>query len=197
VKPVFAPFLLLGFLAQAGAALAHQMACSPPASLAITEEDRERLTQLLSSRSRGLGEALAAEDAADRAAVGAVFREGFTPVQTVPDGQYRCRTMKLGGISPLVVYSYFDCTIRDEGTVVEKTSGSQRFTGSLTPAGGGLIYVGALHYGDEEPIRYDQDAERNQIGCLQQVAGEAKRFVLELPSPKFESVHDVIEFTTD
>jgi hypothetical protein len=103
--------------------------------------------------------------------------------------------MKLGGNAPLIVYGQFACAVSNGGAFVEKTSGSQRFSGYLSPGDGGLIYVGSLHFGDEEPTTYGQNAERNQVGCFQQVLGELDRFVLELPSPQFESVHDVIEFT--
>ncbi len=55
-----------------------------------------------------------------------------------------------------------------------------------------VFFVGALHYSDEDPIAYGNDPERDQVGCIYKLAG-AERYRLEMPSPRFESVHDVIE----
>ena len=78
--------------------------------------------------------------------------------------------------------------------ILRKTSGSQRFFGLLSQAGNGLTYRGALSYGYEtELMSYGDDEERNQVGCLSQIADEAGHLVLELPEPIFESAHDVIE----
>ena len=111
----------------------------------------------------------------------------------MPAGDYRCRTIKMGGGVPLTVYGFFACEVdeaADGYQAILKTSGSQRFSGTLTPSAGGLFYLGALNYADEDPIAYGVNAERDQVGCLYR-SGDS--YVLELPSPQFESVHDVIE----
>ena len=41
-------------------------------------------------------------------------------------------------------------------------------------------------------VDIQREGERDQIGCLYGVAGDTPRYVLELPSPRFESVHDLI-----
>ena len=57
-----------------------------------------------------------------------------------------------------------------------------------------MFYRGALHYGDEQPMAYDADPERNQVGCIYRVSGTGPEiYRLELPLPRFESTHDVIE----
>ena len=99
----------------------------------------------------------------------------------------------MGGLLPLVTYPFFDCAISADGTVIEKLTGSQRFKGDLRPADSGLFYWGALHYGDEEPFGYGAEPERNQVGCLFKIEGEPARYRLEMPFPRFESTHDVIE----
>ena len=173
--------------------MAAPLACSVPGDAEITQYDGDRMTGFDAARTRGLGEALLSDSAEDRAIVSALFASGETPISVMPDGKYRCRTIKLGGLLPLVTYGYFDCAVSDKGTVIEKLTGSQRFKGTLSPSDGGFFYVGALHYGDEQPIAYDSNAERNQVGCLVKVNGKPVRYRLELPFPQFESTHDVIE----
>jgi len=144
----------------------------------------------------GLGRALLAGSPADRQALSALFAAGQAPADPLPDGDYRCRVLKLGGLLPLTVYGYFDCTV--SAGAIEKLTGSQRFSGTLTPASdGGFLYAGALHYGDEAPIAYGADAERDQVGCLYRVGGDGERYRLELPSPHFESVHDIVELVPE
>ncbi len=173
---------------------ASTLACQVPDAASITPFDGDRMTGFEAARTRGLAEALQSDNAADRALVSTLFAPGETPFSQMPDGDYRCRTIKLGGLLPLTAYSPFACSISEGGTRIEKLTGSQRFSGKLLPSdGGGLFYWGALHYGDEAPMDYDADAERSQVGCLYKVSGKPVRYRLELPFPRFESTHDVIE----
>lgn len=172
--------------------LAAPLACDIPPGAVVTDFDAKRMTKFDTSRDRGLAEAMQGENAEERAVLAAIFA-GDAPLDAIPDGAYRCRTIKLGGLLPLVVYGYFDCTISGGGTFIEKRTGSQRFTGSLTPSGDSLFYAGALHYGDEQPLPYGADADRDQVGCLGAIAGAPGHYRLEMPAPRRESVHDVIE----
>jgi len=177
-------------LLPAGAALA----CQVPDAAPITPFDGDRMTGFDAARIRGLAEALVSDSAADREIVSTLFASGNAPIAAMPDGAYRCRTIKLGGLLPLTAYDFFQCRISDQGTRIEKLTGSQRFSGDLLPSdGGGLFYWGALHYGDEVPMTYGADAERDQVGCLYKANGKPVRYRLELPFPRFESTHDVIE----
>jgi hypothetical protein len=169
------------------------LACEVPAEAAIDQLDGDRMTGFETARIRGLGEALLSDSAEERAITSALYAPGDTPISTIPDGAYQCRTIKLGGLLPLTAYGYFDCQISADGTVIEKLTGSQRFKGDLLPSDGGLFYWGALHYGDEEPFAYGADPERNQVGCLYRIEGKPVRYRLEMPFPLFESTHDVIE----
>lgn len=168
------------------------LACAVPDGAALSEADTTRMSQFEASRTRGLAEALLGADERERAIVATLFAPGTEPIDTIPDGNYRCRTIKLGGILPLVTYNYFACRIGENGTRIEKTSGSQRFTGSFTPSGDASFYQGALHYNNDPALAYGDDPEMDQVGCLHKVSGQTV-YRLEMPYPLFESTHDVIE----
>lgn len=188
--------LALPSAAEAGVAQIAGSACSPIAEMQLTDRDTYRIEHLTSSRTAGLAEALRAESAEDRASVSELFSNGLYPISDMPEGDYQCRTIKLGGLSEVVVYQWFTCEIsRADGVLhIAKTSGSQNFSGTLTPAGSGLLYRGALTYGYEtEATGYGENAERDQVGCVTKDAEDGMHFVLELPYPVFESRHDVIE----
>ena len=71
-------------------------------------------------------------------------------------GAWRCRTIKLGGMTRAVVYSWFHCRIRAYagGLIFEKINGSQRMAGQLYPEGDGYVYLGASWVKGEPPHRY-------------------------------------------
>ncbi len=165
--------------------------------LDITEADASKLDNLFTSRTRGLAAAMEGENAADREVVSGLFESGLAQAEEdLLAGDYQCRTIKMGGISPLVVYDWFRCEIRPEEAVytIRKVTGSQNFFGVLRPQGAVWAYQGAGTYGYEEQVRlYGDDPERNQVGCLSAVTKGNQHFVLELPFPQFESFHDVIE----
>jgi hypothetical protein len=189
LKPLLA---LTVSLALTAPTLAQVAPCSPPEGTTLAESDLTRLAGLIDSRTRGLAEALTADSDDERAEVSALLKVGFTPIDGLADGAYRCRTIKLGGLLPLLTYGWFECSVGGDGATLDKTSGSQRFSGSLTPSNGGLTFVGAGHYSDEAPRAYGADPQRDQVGCLYRLTGPEDVYVLELPSPKFESVHDLI-----
>lgn len=171
--------------------------CSVPEGLGLSEADVSRLENLDTSRTRGLGNALRSDSADDRAVLAELFEPGVSYVN--PEllvGTYDCRTIKLGGGLPLVVYQWFRCEIAQDGDTytVRKLTGSQNFSGVLGPAGSGYAYKGAGFYGYEDPRAYGDDPERDQVGCLSAVTKDNKHFMLELPFPRVESFHDVIEF---
>ncbi|UYN98751.1 MAG: DUF4893 domain-containing protein [Devosia sp.] len=170
------------------------IACQPPETAEISAPDSARMSDFLVSRSRGLSAALLSPAEIDRRAVSTLFSNGDGAIEAIPDGAYRCRTIKMGGILPLTVYGFFACSVSEGGTRIDKTTGSQRFSGTLYPLEGAVFYRGALHYGNEGPMAYNADAERNQVGCIYRAPGdEITSYRLELPAPLFESVHDVIE----
>ncbi|MCZ4272417.1 DUF4893 domain-containing protein [Maritalea porphyrae] len=166
-----------------------------PDGLDLSSRDFSRLHTIDQSRIKGLAEAMLGENASDRAIVKELYSMGIGAPKVVPTGNYKCRTIKLGGISALVSYKFFDCRISQAGDQLrlEKLSGSQRFVGTLHMQETGVAYKGASHYGYEEPRAYGVDGEHDQVGCLFEALGKPTSILLELPAPQFESVHDVIE----
>jgi hypothetical protein len=96
-----------------------------PEGVQLTEKDRQRISHLVASRTRGLGAAASGETAADRAVVSALFEFDLTPISEMPTGAYQCRTIKMGGMVPLAVYKYFRCEVGAEDAVLTllKTTG--------------------------------------------------------------------------
>lgn len=168
------------------------------AGLDFSVDDIERLDHLSTSRENGLVGALRAESLADRTLVADLFSQ--SPKNVKPEqlvGAYQCRTIKLGGLLPLNVYGWFKCEItnNDNGLTLTKTSGSQNFSGTLTASENAFTYRGAQVYSYEEQGRaYGDDPERNQAGCLSVLDIARGHLILELPEPRVESDHNVIEF---
>lgn len=192
--------LLLAALSTTSLASVEQIAgtpCTLDGDHDLTESDQYRINHLFTARTMGLAQAMRAENADDRAYVSDMFQAGLYPVSFMPAGLYRCRTIKLGGLSDLIIYQWFECAVGadEDGTLtLRKTTGSQNFVGTLQPAGAGLLFRGAGHYGYEDDTRrYGDDEERNEVGCLTKDAEDGTRFVLEEPFPQFESLHDIIE----
>jgi len=170
--------------------------CLASDSMGLTARDQYRISHLSASRTQGLAEALRAGNSKDRGDVSALFADGLAPLSEVKQGKYQCRTIKLGGNLPLVVYQWFSCEISQEdgALTLRKLTGSQNFFGTLVPAGPGYLYKGALHYGYEREVTlYGTTKDRDQVGCLVNASANGSRLVLELPMPVFESQHDVIE----
>ncbi|MCB1518218.1 MAG: DUF4893 domain-containing protein [Hyphomicrobiaceae bacterium] len=196
-KLVFGLGMSAAMLFTGGIGFAAPFMCDSKPLLDATPDDISRMDNFYTSRTRGLGAALAAESDAEQKIVSELFESGLAPVdETLLPGNYECRTIKMGGISPLVVYSWFRCEIRPEEAVytIRKTTGSQNFFGVLRKRNDLFVYQGASSYGYEDGVRlYGDDEERNQVGCLSAVTKGNRHFILELPFPRFESYHDVIE----
>jgi hypothetical protein len=172
---------------------------------AASPADTQRLAQLAESRAKAMLDAADA-GAADYAAIRSILESG--PVAATPaklTGTWKCRTMKLGGLTPAIVYGWFTCRIseRDGELFFEKLSGSQRTTGTLYPDAGGYVYLGAsyVHYNgaNEKPPKYSGknpalgagETPDDQIALLSALYDGRLR--LEFPYPVQESVFDVIE----
>jgi hypothetical protein len=116
-----------------------------------------------------------------------------------PAGDYRCRTLKLGGVGEglldYVAYPWFDCRISEGAGALDfvKLTGSQRPVGRLfADSDRRLVFLGTLQLGDERGnLRYGHDRQRDMIGLLERI-GE-RRWRLAFPYPAFESTLDVIE----
>ena len=164
--------------------------------------DAQRLSRLDESRAKGLAEASRGAPAEDLAAIHSVLdAQAVDASLSALEGNWRCRNIKLGGITPDVVYGWFRCRISLKGGApyFEKLTGSQRTSGFLHPQGGGFVYLGASYVIGENPHAYSGNGAQtgagatpdDQIGLLSLLGGGRAR--LELPYPLQESTFDVIE----
>jgi hypothetical protein len=164
-----------------------------------TPEDRRRLREWRGAFVAGLAQARAAGHA------GAISREGnlLEPDAalggSIANGDYRCRVIKLGarspGLLPFLPYPSFNCRIFQSGRLQSftKLSGSQRQVGYIFPHDQlRTVFLGTLVLGDEQRgIPYGADSDRDLAGFVERI-GPA-RFRLILPSPRFESLVDIVE----
>src|ERR1700683_5644841 len=91
--------------------------------------DVNRLAKLDEARAKGLSEARAGRDIG---LINSVLDAEARPASArALIGDWRCRTIKLGGMSPDIVYSWFRCRIggRDDRLYFSKLCGKPRATG--------------------------------------------------------------------
>jgi hypothetical protein len=167
--------------------------------------DVERLSHLSEARAKGLDEARSGNPS-DYTAIRSILQAGtVAPSEQRLLGHWRCRTLKLGGMTPSVVYGWFRCRISAEGRLLhfEKLTGTQRSSGTLYPDRNGLVYLGASYvtaYGpaEKKPTYSGGGASTgadatpdDQIGLLSLTYDGRAR--IEMPYPVQESTFDVIE----
>ncbi|MEG3153794.1 DUF4893 domain-containing protein [Sphingomonas sp. RB1R13] len=168
--------------------------------LVATVADRARLRDwrpafvngLASARRSGAGPKIDAE--------GALLRpDAALPGPAIPNGTYRCRTIKLGaksaGMLDFVTYPPFVCRVRQERNVqgFAKLTGSQRQVGLIFPGDAMRnIFLGTLMLGDENrAMQYGGDPDRDVAGYIERLGPRQWRLIM--PHPTFESQIDVIE----
>jgi len=161
----------------------------------MTQSDKTRLGKYDETRKLALEEARAGDPAAF-AALDALLAK---PLLSTPDfdlgGEWRCRTIKAGGMSPLVVYDWFKCRVSDDGAgwMLEKISGSQRTIGRFYDDGAQrMIYLGSFFVADDRPRPYGSGPASDQVGYAFRT-GEAE-WRIEFPEPRYESRFDILEF---
>lgn len=120
------------------------------------------------------------------------------------EGAWRCHSIKMGGLLPIVTYRWFDCRIeRDaEGLMLRKLSGSQRTNGRFYPDPEDptrMIYLGAKSYGGESVITQYSGPEgalgasyenRDTPGVLTQ--RDKDLLTIGFPKPVVESTYDIL-----
>ncbi|KNG95212.1 DUF4893 domain-containing protein [Pseudaestuariivita atlantica] len=133
------------------------------------------------------------------------MRGGPGPVS--PVGDWKCRTMKLGDILPLVVYGNFRCRITEVERGhwrLEKLTGSQRTSGDLWETEGAVEYYGVGYVLNGPSASYDTLPPESQepvnpgqtvavIGFFEQM-GENRARLLQ-PDPILESDYDILYLT--
>jgi len=166
----------------------------------ISRYDANRLSKLEEAKSRALSEAAAGSDMGTIHSV--LDPEARSLSADLLKGSWRCRTIKIGGMTPDVVYSWFHCRIREngDGLTFEKVSGSQRVSGQLyANETGGYVLLGAFAVDGETPHAYSGNGASagavatpdDAVGLLQGTGERSAR--IEFPYPVQESTFDVIE----
>jgi hypothetical protein len=166
---------------------------------AATEDDRARLRNWRDVWVKAVAQARSAGHGAEIAAEGVLLEpdSGVAPVG-LAIGEYRCRTIKVGSPSdllPYVAYPPFRCRIEPDkaGLGFVKLTGSQRPVGRIFPdTARRMVFLGTLQLGDERgALRYGHDRDRDLAGIVERVG--TRRWRIAFPSPRFESLLDVIE----
>ena len=170
--------------------------------LIATQSDRERLARWRNAWMAGLDKAIAAGNAPQIAAQGALLKPDFAlDAPLLPAGDYACRVVKMGaqtgGMLDYVAYPAFTCRVTAaEGWLhFAKIDGSQRPVGDIYPdEGSRMIFLGAMTLSDEVRSQpYGRDAERDMAGIVERVGPH--RWRIAFPYPRWESTIDVLELT--
>ncbi len=160
----------------------------------MTPADKLRLERYDETRKLALDEARGGQPA-EFAELEALLSK---PLLSLPDfdlgGEWRCRTIKAGGIATLVFYDWFDCRVADDdlGWKLEKTSGSQRTAGHFYDDGETRqIYLGSFHIAGDVAKPYGSGAETDQVGYAFRTGPAEWR--IEFPAPQYESKLDILQ----
>jgi len=170
----------------------------------IRPQEQARLDRFERIAGTAVLEALAGGAAQDVTAL-ATALSGKPQVAFDPSlqGDWRCRTMKLGGMSELVVYTNFTCrmTLDNTGVTFEKLSGSQRTSGRIEMRDGRAVYLGVGYVSSEAPQNYaDLDPAFEGSGTITPDVAVFERISetrarLMFPAPVNESDFDILELT--
>jgi hypothetical protein len=160
----------------------------------LTSEDAARLEQFDTVKAETVAAARAEGAAEDVKILDAALAGKPLSLQNFDaTGKWSCRTIKLGGGLPVVVYQPFKCVISDDGAgwFLKKVSGSQRTQGRFyNQSATRMIYLGAGHIWDEPPRKYGDKADENQVAVVERLG--KKRLVLQFPKPLLESDFDLL-----
>ncbi|CAN5469010.1 hypothetical protein BH10PSE14_BH10PSE14_27340 [soil metagenome] len=169
----------------------------------VTDADRERLRTWRESWVAAVTKARAAGRGPQIDALGALL----DPDRALPDGaipppgHYHCRVYKIGANGPAMqdftAYPAADCAVEAEGEVssLYRVAGPQRPVGLLfDDVPGRAVFLGTLVLGDEtKPMVYGQDTQRDLAAYVERIGPNRWRMIF--PSPRFESLLDVVELT--
>nr|WP_243843431.1 DUF4893 domain-containing protein [Sphingomonas vulcanisoli] len=144
------------------------------------------LEALDAARAGGAGDKVAAEGAL-------LDPDAAQNDPAVPDGAYRCRTIKLGGGRPYLEEPPVPCRIAD-GHFAE-LEGQQRIAGNFWRFDGvRLLLLGALALGEERGAwPYGRDEQRDVLAFFERLGPH--RWRLTIPHPAWEAKLTVIELT--
>ncbi|MCU0908144.1 MAG: DUF4893 domain-containing protein [Rhodobacteraceae bacterium] len=161
--------------------------------------DRARIDRAWATFDALLPRVRAAGPEADRTALDAALASDPRPFEAAEmTGDWRCRTIKLGGIGGgITAYGWFACRVDPEEGVLwfQKLTGSQRASGAIhDDAPDRMILLGALHYHYEAPQPYagpgTPDPDRRNMGGIVTMRGQDA--VILFPEPHYESEADLL-----
>ena len=161
----------------------------------ITAADKARLDRYGETRKAALEEAKAGNPTEVKQLDALLAR----PLAAFSDkdltGNWNCRTIKVGGLSPLVIYGWFKCKVTDDGSGwrLRKLTGSQRTTGRFfDDSEKRAIYLGSFSVNDDKAKPYGSGPESDQVGYA--FRNGATEWRIEFPAPYYESKLDIMEF---
>jgi hypothetical protein len=168
----------------------------------LTERDKERIEDIVESRSKGRERAARdADNPVARAAAALLDLDAVPLVEKQLLGNWQCRTYGLGGtLYPnrgADVSGPFRCRVELDrnGLVLRKLTGSVTWLARLTPIKAqSLLYYGTYAArSDKNAIYPAGDPYNHQVGILQQL--DRQRFRIEMPTPTHSATsdHDVVE----
>lgn len=186
-KLIAALFCLATFTSTARADGELAQLLRPQDEAALSTFDATKAKAIAGARTGG---ATADVKALDSALAGSPlpFGEGFDAT-----GQWKCRTIKLGGGLPIVVYPAFKCSISDDGAgwFLKKLTGSQRTQGRFyTESDTRLIYLGAGFVAGESAGTFGPANKDSAIAVVERLAPQ--KLVLQFPAPVYESDFDLL-----
>lgn len=187
LRPLFA---LVGLLCCALPALADG-----EVQKLITAADKARLDKYGETRKAALAEARAGNSAEVKQLDALLAKPLVSFSDKDLTGNWQCRTIKAGGLSPLVIYGWFKCKVTDDGSGwrLEKISGSQRTKGRFFDDGEKrAIYLGSAYVNNDPAKPYGSGPQTDQVGYAFRIS--AKEWRIEFPAPYYESKLDIIEF---
>ena len=168
----------------------------------ISSADVERLAHLNDARGDALAQARARGGKGDYRAIEKILGpEAHAVPEQALYGNWRCRQIKLGGMSGYYVFDWFNCRIsKAGGGIWFEKNGTQRMAGYLHPQEGMWVYLGAQSAKGEPLHRYSGRAASaggevnpdDQVGVLVGIGDNHLRLDLPLPSTQ-ESDFDTIE----
>lgn len=167
-------------------------------------QERQRLDQFHASAGRAVLQAMSGGNLGDIDLLQEALSGSPLPaLGTSLAGHWSCRTIKLGGSIPLIVYAPFKCEITPDGAAFNfvKSTGSQRGIGQITLKDGTIIYLGVGHVADADPMLYSDlppedfgnEIYQPQVGIVEQTSLNMVRIMF--PAPVNEGLFDLLYLT--
>lgn len=161
----------------------------------ITDADTNRLDRFDEARKKALDEAARSSDESAKATLlNALDAEALPLADFDLTGNWKCRTIKAGGMVELVVYGWFNCRVTDDGSGwrLEKLTGSQRTVGRFfTESDTRMTYLGSFFVAGDAAPKYGAGPRSDQAGYATRT-GDAT-WQIAFPFPHYESTFDILQ----